>query len=101
MEFASRVQHFGSDAAAIIDLVNGSPGRVLVLTGPAGSGRSTILRAAADAATGHAVRFVAGEADETDIAYAGLQRLVGAAHAHATSLPRWQRDALGQAVEGL
>ena len=77
MEFASRVQHFGPDADAVVALVN--TGGALLLSGPVGSGRTTLLAlaAATASASGGEVRSVPGDPLETPIPYAGLQRLVG------------------------
>ncbi|GLY98522.1 hypothetical protein Acsp02_57760 [Actinoplanes sp. NBRC 103695] len=94
------MQYFGPDADAVIALVDkGAPGGALVLSGPTGSGKSTLLEAIAGEC--REARLVRADPGETDIPYAGLQRLVGPDLHRADGLPRWQRDALRQAVEGM
>ncbi len=52
-------------------------GGALVVVGAPGEGRTTLLAAMASAATGWTVRSAPGHTDESEIPYAGLQRLLG------------------------
>jgi DNA-binding CsgD family transcriptional regulator len=101
MEVASRVQLLGPDHAAVTSIISGGrTGQCLVLTGGPGTGRSTLLDAAAEAAAGWTVLRAPGDPDETAIAYGGLQRLLAPVLGEVAELPGWQRDAVLTAVEG-
>lgn len=49
----------------------------LVVVGAPGEGRTTLLAEVASGATGWTVRSAPGHTDESEIPYAGLQRLLG------------------------
>ena len=71
---------------------------VLVLRGPAGIGKTSLLREAVDAADGLRVARLTGHEAETGLGFAGLQRLLAPFRAGIDNLPAPQRDALGTAL---
>ncbi len=73
-------------------------GRALLLSGPAGSGRTSLLeQAAADADHCHVLR-ISGVAEEQDIAYSGLQELLAPVLGYLDDIPQVQATALRGAL---
>ncbi|BCB80857.1 LuxR family transcriptional regulator [Phytohabitans flavus] len=72
----------------------------LLLTGPAGSGRSALLEEAAERATVSGIRVLrgAGSAFEADLPYAGLNQLLWPLHADVDGLGEAHREALRSAM---
>lgn len=78
----------------LLDDVRGGTGRVLVLRGEAGAGKTALLDHAASLATGFRVLRAAGVEPESDLAYAGLQQLCAPLLEHTGRLPAPQRAAV-------
>lgn len=82
----------------LLDSARQGMSRAVVLCGEAGVGKTMLLGAAGmEACDMQHLRAVGVEA-ETELAFAGLQRLVHAYLAHAADLPAPQREAIGIAV---
>jgi DNA-binding CsgD family transcriptional regulator len=90
------------DLAAVADFVHhaASSGGSLYICGPAGIGKSAVLRTAAVEAVAEDVRvlFATGAASEGDVRFAGLHQIVHPLLDSLTDLPRRHRDALGAAL---
>src|SRR3954471_19922939 len=79
--------------------VAGGAGRVLVLRGGAGSGKSALLRHLLDQLHGWRVLSATGVESERELAYSGLHQLVAPLlDEHLDRLPVPQRDALAAAL---
>lgn len=74
--------------------VRAGRGRVLVLRGEAGVGKTTLLDYLQDQATGLRVSRTVGVESEMELAFAGLQRLCSPMLSSLAGLPRPQREAL-------
>ncbi|WP_179855215.1 helix-turn-helix transcriptional regulator [Paractinoplanes atraurantiacus] len=86
-----------ADLAAIAGLIKAAAegrGGVLVLAAGPGEGRTTMLRAAAAAAAATGVISVPGHADESDVAYGGLERLLAPLDDLVRELPAQWREPL-------
>ncbi|MGH3403506.1 MAG: AAA family ATPase, partial [Streptosporangiaceae bacterium] len=75
--------------------VRSGRGRVLVLRGEAGVGKTALLDYLQDQASGFRVERAAGVESEMEIAFAGLHQLCTPMLSHLAGLPGPQRDALG------
>ncbi|MER5456133.1 LuxR C-terminal-related transcriptional regulator [Micromonospora sp. NPDC002389] len=84
----------------IRDLLATPPGAALLLHGEPGAGRSTLLAYAHRHADDRTVLSAAGLADEAELPYAGLQRLLDPVRDHAADLPERQRRVLHRALTG-
>ncbi|WP_254876859.1 LuxR family transcriptional regulator [Verrucosispora sp. NA02020] len=84
----------------IQDLLATPPGAALLLHGEPGAGRTTLLAYAHRHADGRTVLSAAGLADEAELPYAGLQRLLDPVRDHAVDLPERQRRVLRRALTG-
>lgn len=82
----------------LIQDVRAGQSRVLVLRGEAGSGKTSLLEHAIDAAAGCRVVRAAGVESEADIAYSGLQQLSATLLPHLDELPDTHRAALSTAL---
>ncbi|XVV09044.1 AAA family ATPase [Actinoplanes sp. CA-131856] len=86
-----------ADLAAITGLIEeaaaGRGGALVLAAGP-GEGRTTMLRAAASAATTWLVVSVPGHADEAEVAYGGLERLIEPLADAVRDLPAEWREPL-------
>ncbi|MFL6027335.1 MAG: AAA family ATPase [Friedmanniella sp.] len=71
---------------------------VLVLVGEAGIGKTALLDAAADGASGMRVLRVTGSEDEQNLPFAALTQLLRPTQAELESLPAPQAEALGIAL---
>ena len=78
----------------LVDGVRGGDGATLVLSGEPGTGKTTLLEFAAGLARDLQVIHTAGAESETELAYAGLQRLCGPMLGLISRLPGPQREAL-------
>jgi DNA-binding CsgD family transcriptional regulator len=74
--------------------VEAGRGRVLVLRGEAGVGKTALLEYLLQAASGFRIARAAGVESEMEMAFAGLHQLCGPMLGHLDRLPRPQRDAL-------
>ena len=74
--------------------VKGGTGRVLVLRGEAGIGKTALLEHLVGQAAGFRVSAISGVESEMELAFAGLQQLCAPMLAHLDGLPEPQRDAL-------
>jgi DNA-binding CsgD family transcriptional regulator/tetratricopeptide (TPR) repeat protein len=81
--------------ATLVDAPDG-PGRVLVVLGDAGLGKTTLLANAADRArsAGQQVLSATGRESEASLAFAGLHQLLAPVLDAAASLPQHQAQAL-------
>jgi DNA-binding CsgD family transcriptional regulator len=70
---------------------------VLVLRGPAGTGKTALLEHVAESADGYRVVRAVGVESEMELPFAGLHQLCGALLDDLGGLPPPQRDALGTA----
>ncbi|MFI7024983.1 LuxR C-terminal-related transcriptional regulator [Micromonospora sp. NPDC049900] len=84
----------------IRDLLATPPGAALLLHGEPGAGRSTLLAYAHQHADDRTVLSAAGLADEAELPYAGLQRLLDPVRDHAVDLPERQRRVLRRVLTG-
>ncbi|MFI7078381.1 LuxR C-terminal-related transcriptional regulator [Micromonospora sp. NPDC049903] len=84
----------------IRDLLATPPGAALLLHGEPGAGRTTLLAYAHRHADDRTVLSAAGLADEAELPYAGLQRLLDPVRDHAADLPERQRRVLHRALTG-
>ncbi|MGE4425761.1 MAG: AAA family ATPase [Solirubrobacteraceae bacterium] len=85
---------------ALLDAAVAGRSSTVLLTGPAGIGKTTLLRATARRAVdrhGTALRCRGTEA-ESDIPFAGLHELLGPILRHVPALPAPHRDTLGVAL---
>jgi hypothetical protein len=78
----------------LLAAVRGGAGRVLVLRGEPGVGKSALLEYAAERADDFRVLHAAGVQSELELAYAGLHQLLGSLLGRLPDLPGPQRDAL-------
>jgi DNA-binding CsgD family transcriptional regulator len=76
----------------------GGESEALVLCGPAGIGKTTLLDNAADRASGVQVLRVAGITSEFELQFAGLHQLLGPVLNRVERLPEPQREALESAL---
>ena len=81
----------------LVGVVAGGDGRALVVQGPAGSGKTTLVECAIKSATQFCALRVAGVESERDLAYAGLHRLCAPMLDRLDQLPVPQRQALAAA----
>src|SRR3954463_5543762 len=77
--------------------VRAGQGRVLVLRGEAGVGKTALLRHLSAAASGFRIARAAGVESEMELAYAGLHALGAPMLGRLEQLPEPQRDALSTA----
>ncbi|MER5210585.1 AAA family ATPase [Streptomyces sp. NPDC002838] len=91
--------HEMSRITQLVDTVDGSGPKVLVLTGEPGAGKSTLVDWAASQATarGRRVLRVRGCEGEKDLGFAGVHQLLSPVLAGVDRLPPPQRDALRHA----
>jgi len=75
--------------------VRSGQGRVLVLRGEAGVGKTALLDSLQEQASGFRLARAAGVESEMEIAFAGLHQLSTPLLSHLAGLPGPQRDALG------
>jgi DNA-binding CsgD family transcriptional regulator len=80
--------------AALADALEGR-GRVVVLQGQAGAGKSALLNFVVERAQGWRVATAVGIESEMELAYSGLHQLCASMLDHLDQLPTPQRDALG------
>lgn len=78
----------------VVDAVRTGGGRVLVLSGEAGVGKTALLEYARDRAFGCRIVSVAGVQSEMELAFAGLHQLCSSMLDRLERLPEPQRDAL-------
>ncbi len=97
---SDRVVGLGDERALLerlVGVVGGGDGRALVVRGPAGSGKTTLVECAIKSATQFRALRVAGVESERDLAYAGLHRLCAPMLDRLDQLPAPQRQALAAA----
>src|SRR3954452_5238518 len=81
----------------LLEAVRAGEGRTLVLRGAPGVGKSVLLEALAERATGCRVAIASGVEAEMELPYAGLHQLCGPLLDRRDGLPAPQREALGTA----
>src|SRR5918992_1144270 len=86
--------------AALLEGARGGHAGVLVVRGEAGIGKDTLLADAAEQATGFRLLRCTGAQAEMELAFAGLQQLLGPVLDRLDQLPAPQAQAL-QAAFGL
>ncbi|WP_306361096.1 LuxR family transcriptional regulator [Nocardia sp. CC227C] len=94
---AKEIQHIHD----LLDTARAGHGRALTVIAAPGLGTSTLLNAAADAATGWRILRCTGIENGSDLPFAGLHRLLGPVAEHANgldALPAPQRRALDAAL---
>ena len=77
--------------------VRGGQGRVLVVSGEPGVGKTALLRSAIESVPGFRVMRAVGVESEMELAFAALQQLCAPLLDRLGGLPAPQRDALGVA----
>ena len=97
LQLVGRVDDRARVDALLHDAATGSSG-VLVVTGPPGIGKSTLLDDAVGRAGGFRLARVSGVESEIGFGYAGVHQLVGPFLDHIDKLARPQRDALDAAL---
>ncbi|MFC9330679.1 AAA family ATPase [Kitasatospora sp. NPDC057015] len=91
------------ESAALADALSGARaghGEAVLLVGDPGAGRTSVLAAAARAATGFAPQWVAGTEAESATALAGLQRLLLPLAPRIRELPAGQARLLDEVAAG-
>jgi len=83
---------------ALLDRAREGRSGVLLLTGPAGIGKTALLRWAVAEADGFAILRARGMESESDIPFAGLAELVTPLLSRVDEIPRVQADALRGAL---
>jgi DNA-binding CsgD family transcriptional regulator len=81
----------------LLEAVRGGQGRVLVVCGEAGVGKTALLESAIWSASGFRVARTAGVESEMELAFAALQQLCAPMLDRLDRLPAPQQDALGVA----
>ncbi|TQS45680.1 helix-turn-helix transcriptional regulator [Cryptosporangium phraense] len=89
-----------SEVHELLDRARAHSGGGLVVQGQPGIGKTSLLRYAADAATGFVVLTAEGVEAESDLAFAALHRLLMPLSARISSLPRMQAATLTRAMAG-
>ena len=84
--------------AALLDAARAGSSGVLLLSGPAGIGKTALLRWATGEAGGFAVLRARGMESESDIPFAGLAELVTPLLARLDAIPRVQAEAMRGAL---
>lgn len=84
----------------LLDSAAGSSGGALLFHGPPGSGRTALLYEAHRRSTGATILAGAGCADEVDLPYAGLHRLLAPVRDRVAHLPQPHRRLLDDALAG-
>jgi DNA-binding CsgD family transcriptional regulator len=82
----------------LLDNVRGGQSAVLVVRGEAGVGKTALLHACAEQASGFRLAQVAGVESEMELPFAGLHQLCGPMLGRLGTLPAPQQDALGVAL---
>ncbi|MFI5958683.1 AAA family ATPase [Cryptosporangium sp. NPDC051539] len=84
----------------LLDRARAHSGGGLVVQGQPGIGKTSLLRYAADAASGFVVLTAEGVEAEADLAFAALHRLLMPLSARISSLPKMQAATLARAMAG-
>ncbi|SHM90581.1 AAA family ATPase [Cryptosporangium aurantiacum] len=88
------------EVRALLEQVRAHQGGGLVVQGPPGIGRTSLLRYAADAAQGFVVLTAEGVEAESDLPFAALHRLLMPLAARVSTLPKLQAATLTRAMAG-
>ncbi|GAA3391797.1 ATP-binding protein [Cryptosporangium minutisporangium] len=88
------------EVRALLDQVRGHHGGGLVVQGPPGIGKTSLLRYAADAAQGFVVLTAEGVEAETELPFAALHRLLMPLSARVATLPKLQATTLARVMAG-
>jgi DNA-binding CsgD family transcriptional regulator/tetratricopeptide (TPR) repeat protein len=89
--------HEHSQLERLFRTASGGEGRAVVVRGPAGGGKTTLLEHALGSASGFCAVRIVGLESERDLPYAGLHRLCAPMFDRLDRLPTPQRDALAAA----